>query len=123
MEKCAGPSGTGLAGLDSVYAIDAKGRVVVMSTSPSAVRAAISGAGLSPGSRPLADVLGPLSPDPAVTIDLGTSYCKLLTHDLGGRHASAETTQAALHDDPGGAPYVGLGLRYSLAQQPPPRGS
>jgi hypothetical protein len=77
VEKC-----TGLPGIYSVYAVDAKGHVVVMSTSPSAVRAAITGAGLSSGSRPLADVLGPLSADPDVTIDLGTSYCKLLTHDL-----------------------------------------
>jgi hypothetical protein len=119
VEKCAGSSGIGLPGLKSVYAIDAKGQVVVMSTSPSAVRAAISGAGLAPGSRPLADVLVPLSADPVVTIDLGTSYCKLLTHDIVGPHATAETTQAALHDDPVGAPYVAFGVGYSLAKQPP----
>jgi hypothetical protein len=119
VEKCAGPFGTGLPGLYSVYAVDATGQVVVMSTSPSAVRAAITGAGLSSGSRPLADVLGPLSADPVVTIDLGTSYCKLLTHDLVGRHATAEETRAVLRDDPGGAPYMAFGLGYSVAKQPP----
>lgn len=118
VEKCAGSFGFGLPSY-SVYAVDAKRQVILMSTSPSAVRAAIAGTGFSSGSRPLADVLGPLSADPAVTIDLGTSYCKLLTHDIVGRHATAEATRAALRDDPAGAPYMAFGLGYSVAKQPP----
>jgi hypothetical protein len=119
VEKCAGPTGSGLPGIYSVYAVDAKAQVVVMSSSQSAVRAAIAGAGLSSGSRPLTDVLGPLAADPVVTIDLGASYCTSLTHDLVGRHATGVQTRALLRADPGGAPYVAFGLGYSVSEQPP----
>jgi hypothetical protein len=116
--KCPGPMGIGF-GFESVYAVDAKNKVVVMSSSTSPVRAAIAGTGLSSGSRPIADVLGPLSADPAVTIELGTGYCKRLTHALVPSHATAEETQAVLRADPAGAPYTAFGLGYRVTQQPP----
>lgn len=117
--KCAGPSGIGMVGINSVYAVDASGGIVVMSTSPSAVRAAIGGGELSPGSSPLADVLGPLSADPALTVDLGTNYCKRLTHAVAGPHATADATRAALRADPAGASYMAFGLGYRVTTQPP----
>jgi len=116
--KCPGSMGIGF-GFESVYAVDAKNKVVVMSSSTSAVRAAIEGTGLSSGSRPIADVLRPLSADPAVTIELGTGYCKRLTHALVPSHATAEETQAVLRADPAGAPYTAFGLGYRVTQQPP----
>ena len=116
--KCSGASDTGLVGLNSVYAVDAKDRILAMSMSQSVVRAAITGGGLSSGSRPLADVLAPLPADPAVTIELGASYCKQIT-DAITRHLTAEQKQAVLHYKPAGAPYTAFALGYRVTQQPP----
>jgi hypothetical protein len=116
--KCAGPASTSLFGLNRVYAVDAQDHVVVSAISPSAVRAVITGGGLSSSSRPLADALAPLSADPALTIELGASYCKQITHAIT-RHLTAEEKQAVLHDSPAGAPYVAFALGYRVTQQPP----
>lgn len=116
--KCSGASGTGLLGPNSVYAVDAKNHVVVISTSASAVRAAIAGTGLSPGSRPLADVLAPLSADPALTIELGASYCERLTRAIT-RQLTAIEKHLVSRDDPAGAPYMAFALGYRVTQQPP----
>jgi hypothetical protein len=113
-----GPSGTGAVSPYTVYAVDVKDQVVVMSTTPSAVRAAITGTGLSSGSRPLADVLAPLSADPVLTIELGANYCKQIT-DAMTRHLTGLQKQAVLHIDPAGAPYAAFGLGYRVIQQPP----
>jgi hypothetical protein len=116
--KCSGASGIGLLGLNSVYALDSKDHVVVSSTSLSPVRAAIAGSGLSPGSRPLADVLAPLSADPALTIELGASYCKQITHAIT-RNLTAIQKHLVLGDDPAGAAYIAFALGYSVTPQPP----
>jgi hypothetical protein len=116
--KCSGVSGAGLLGLNSVYAVDAKDQVVVISTSASGVHAAIAGSGLSSGSRTLADVLAPLSADPALTIELGASYCKQLTNAIT-RHLTAIQKHLVLRDDPAGAPYMPFALGYRVTQQPP----
>ncbi len=116
--KCSGTSGIGLLGLNSVYAVDTEDQVVVSSTSLSAVRATIAGSGLSVDSRPLADVLAPLSADPAVTIDLGASYCRQLTRALT-RHLTAVRQHLVLREDPSGGPYMAFALGYRVLQQPP----
>jgi hypothetical protein len=119
VEKCAGQFGNGLPGIDSVYALDAANRVLVMSTTVPAVRAAITGGGVSTSSGPLAAVLAPLSADPVLEIELGNSYCKLLTARVAGLHATPHATSAALRADPAGAPYPALGIGYNIAQRPP----
>jgi hypothetical protein len=116
--KCSGASGAGLLGGNSVYAVDAKDQVVVSSISPSAVHAAIASSGLSLDSRLLADVLAPLSADPALTIEFGASYCKQLT-DAITRHLTATQKQAVLQVDPAGAPYLAFALGYRVAPQAP----
>lgn len=115
--KCVSPTGTGIPAEFNAYAFDTADRLVLQSTSPAAVTAAIANRQHGGSSGVLSSILSSLGDVTQVAVAAGPQWCTELSNPaiLAGRNATPSKLTRAEHVFADATPYLGFGFGYRYA--------